>query len=56
MKQPGRLEQINRCMHELALVQAGFKTAKVYEKLGWLQGQMDWLEELYRLLHEWEGN
>ena len=50
---PNRLEQITRCMYELELMRAGLKAATGIDSLNWLHGQMDWLEELHRLLHEW---
>ncbi len=45
-----RLEQIEKAMLELAGCQEQFTSA--HDPLLPLLGQMDWLEELHRLLHE----
>ncbi len=44
-----RQARIVRCMNELELVERQFKDAP--DPLMPLLGQMDWLEELHRLIH-----
>ena len=50
-----RLERIAKCMDELARIRATFGK-KNPEAVGAQIGQCDWLEELHRLLYDWEAN
>lgn len=49
----GRNEQIARCMYELETMRAGMAAERQDRKWMWQLGELDWLEELHRLLYDW---
>lgn len=52
-----RLCQITRVMSELALLRSWYRNPAFWhadDKLNILWGELDWFDELHRLLHEFE--
>lgn len=49
----GRLEAITRATDELAAVRA-LRLTRRDALEGLMLAEMDWLEELHRLIHEWD--
>jgi hypothetical protein len=50
-----RLEAISRCTDTLALIKAAF-LARADDPMALLLGQLDWYEELHRLLYDVEAD
>jgi hypothetical protein len=50
-----RLAEITRCTDTLALIQAAFR-ARSDDPMALLLGQLDWYEELHRLLYDVEAD
>lgn len=53
MEQEQRIIKITRCMNNLEQTRNNQQPKNNYEdNYNWLWGEMDWLEELHRLIHE----
>lgn len=50
-----RLKEISRCMNELEILEkVRIEHSTFIDKFNNLWGEMDWLEELHRLLYDYE--